>query len=98
MCAHFGIEPEDVIILQMARLPNSGYKKRVVFRIQLTPEAKQKLLSISDQLGITQIAITSKLVEWFASQDSQIQAAVLGLYPEVIKKDVASLILEKMAR
>ena len=72
-------------------------KKRVVFRIQLTTDAKKRLLEISDQLGITQIAITSRLVEWFANQPDLIQAAILGLYPDVIKQDVATLILNRMA-
>ena len=72
-------------------------KKRVVFRIQLTTEAKKRLLDISDQLGITQIAITSRLVEWFANQPDIIQAAVLGLYPELIKQDVATLVLNRLA-
>lgn len=72
-------------------------KKRVVFRIQLTVEAKKRLLDISDQLGITQIAITSRIVEWFASQPDLIQAAILGLYPDLIKQDVATLILNRLA-
>ncbi|MBC7783496.1 MAG: hypothetical protein H7144_06620 [Burkholderiales bacterium] len=72
-------------------------KKRVVFRIQLTLDAKKRLLEISDQLGITQIAITSRMVEWFASQPDLIQAAILGLYPDVIKQDIATLILNRMA-
>ena len=72
-------------------------KKRAVFRIQLTPEAKKRLLDMSDQLGITQIHLTSKLMEWFASQPDTVQAAVLGLYPDVIKQDVATLILQRMA-
>lgn len=72
-------------------------KKRAVFRIQLTSEAKKRLLDISDKLGVTQIAVTSKLTEWFAMQPETVQAAVLGLYPDVIKQDVAALILKKMA-
>lgn len=72
-------------------------KKRVVFRIQLTLDAKKRLLDISDQLGITQIAITSRIVEWFAGQPDLIQAAILGLYPDLIKQDVATLILNRLA-
>jgi hypothetical protein len=72
-------------------------KKRAVFRIQLTADAKKRLLSLSDTLGITQIHLTSRLMEWFASQPDTIQAAVLGLYPDVIRQDVATLLLERMA-
>lgn len=72
-------------------------KERVVYRIQLSTDAKQKLMELSDQLGITQIAITSRLVEWFANQPDHIQAAILGLYPDLLKKDIATLILERLA-
>lgn len=73
-------------------------KERVVYRIQLSTDAKQKLMELSDQLGITQIAITSRLVEWFANQPDHIQAAILGLYPDLLKKDIATLILERLAQ
>ena len=72
-------------------------KKRAVFRIQLSADAKKRLLAISDKLGITQIHVTSRLTEWFATQPDLIQAAILGLYPDGIKEDVAALILRRMA-
>lgn len=72
-------------------------KKRVVFRIQLTVSAKDRLAEISETLGITQIAMASKLVEWFADQPDVLQAAVLGLYPPSLKQDIAKLILTRMA-
>ncbi len=72
-------------------------KKRVVYRIQLTPDAKKRLLNLSEQFGVTQVAMTSRMVEWFTSQPDMIQAAILGLYPELLKKEVATLILERMA-
>ncbi|HEY0009155.1 MAG TPA: hypothetical protein VGB55_10565 [Tepidisphaeraceae bacterium] len=70
-------------------------KARDVYRIQLTPEAKEQLEKISDQLGTTQLSLTSKIVEWFAHQPQSIQAVILGLYPEVIRKEVAHLLLER---
>ena len=73
-------------------------KAREVFRIQLTPEAKDSLESISDQLGMTQIALTSKLVEWFSLQPDTIQAAILELYPKEIRQEVAELLLAKIKR
>lgn len=72
-------------------------KKRVVFRIQLTVPAKDKLNEISDTLGITQIAMASRLVEWFAEQPDIIQAGVLGLYPQSVKQDIGRLILTRIA-
>lgn len=72
-------------------------KKRAVFRIQLTPEAKKRLLDLSDKLGVTQIAVTSRLTEWFATQPESVQAAILGLYPGELRQDIATMILERMA-
>lgn len=72
-------------------------KKRAVFRIQLTSEAKDRLLDISERLGITQIAVTSKLTEWFATQSDAVQGAILDLYPDAHKQDIATLILQNMA-
>lgn len=69
--------------------------KRIIFRIQLTPAAKDKLAGLSDQSGITQISLASRMVEWFASQPDTVQAAVLGLYPQEIQEEIAKLILNR---
>lgn len=84
-------------IMDHSPLKLASSKKRVVFRIQLTTEAKDRIQGFSDRLGITQIALTSKIVEWFANQPDMVQAAILGLYPDLIKTDVAEMILAKMA-
>lgn len=66
-------------------------------RIELLPEAKNGLTGLCDRLGMTQIAATSRIIEWFASQPEVIQAVILGLYPRDIRPDIAELILKKMA-
>lgn len=71
--------------------------RRVIMRIELFPQAKDRLQDLTDRLGMTQVAATSRLVEWFAAQNDVVQAAVLGLYPEAIKADVANIILKQMA-
>jgi hypothetical protein len=70
---------------------------RIIVRIELTPDAKRRLMDISKRFGMTQISATSRLVEWFAGQSELIQAAILGQYPAEIESDVAKLILQKMA-
>jgi len=55
------------------------------------------LESLCDRLGMTQVATTSRVIEWFSDQQDVVQAAVLGLYPEDIRSDVATMILKKMA-
>ncbi len=71
-------------------------KARSIFRVQLTAVAKKNLLKVTEKTGITQIAVTSKLTEWFANQPDTIQAAILGLYPDAIKTDVATILLKRM--
>ena len=70
---------------------------RIIVRIELTPDAKRRLMDISKRFGMTQISATSRLVEWFAGQSELVQAAILGQYPSEIESDVAKLILQKMA-
>jgi hypothetical protein len=71
--------------------------KRIIMRIELTPSAKESLQSFADRAGMTQFAITSRMVEWFATQPETIQSAVLRRYPSEIEVDVAKLILKKMS-
>jgi hypothetical protein len=66
-------------------------------RIELFPQAKDHLTDMCHRLGMTQVAATSRLVEWFCEQQDVVQAAVLGLYPEDIRAEVASMILKRMA-
>ena len=70
---------------------------RIIVRIELTPDAKRRLMDISKRFGMTQISATSRLVEWFAGQSEAVQAAILGQYPSEIEGDVAKLILQKIA-
>jgi hypothetical protein len=66
-------------------------------RIELTPTAKNLLADLCQRNGMTQVAVMSRITEWFSGQTDLIQAAVLGQYPTAIEADVAKLILKKMA-
>jgi hypothetical protein len=69
---------------------------RIIVRIELTPNAKNRLNELTDKAGMTQVAMLSRLVEWFANQSDMIQAAVLGQYPLEIQSEIARLILKRM--
>ena len=69
---------------------------RIIVRIELTPNAKQRVNDLCDKSGMTQVAMLSRLVEWFANQSDMIQAAVLGHFPMEVESDVAKLILKRM--
>ncbi len=70
---------------------------RIIVRIELTPAAKDALNDLTDKAGMTQVALLSRLVEWFAHQSDMIQASVLGQYPAEIEADIAKLIMKKLS-
>lgn len=70
---------------------------RHIIRIELSPVAKNRLATLSDKHGMTQVAMMSRLVEWFSSQPEEIQAAVVGRYPSKIAPDIARMLLKRMA-
>lgn len=69
---------------------------RIIVRIELTPDAKSRLNELCKKAGMTQVALLSRLVEWFAGQNDMIQAAVLGQYPTELEADIAKLILKRL--
>ena len=78
-------------------MPSTTSLRRVIMRIELYPEAKQGLTELCDRLGMTQVAATSRVIEWFTTQSDVVQAAILGLYPRDIRAELAEMILKKMA-
>jgi len=71
---------------------------RIIVRIELTPSAKEHLTRIAKRNGMTQVAVTSRLLEWFATQSELVQAAILGHYPQAIQAEIADLILKHMSK
>jgi hypothetical protein len=78
-------------------MPGANSSRRVIMRIELYPEAKQALTDLCDRLGMTQVASTSRIIEWFTTQSDVVQAAILGLYPKDIRSQLAEMILRQMA-
>jgi ubiquinone biosynthesis protein COQ9 len=72
-------------------------RRRVIIRLELTPQAKKALEDVCNNNGMTQVSVSSRLVEWFAQQQNMLQAAILGHYPKDIERDIAELILKRMA-
>jgi hypothetical protein len=46
-------------------------------------------------MGMTQYAVASRLVEWFATQPQTVQMACLELYPTEIRGDIAKILLKR---
>jgi hypothetical protein len=51
---------------------------------------------VGESTGMTQVAVLSRVVQWFAWQPETIQAAILGRYPSELQPDVITLPLERM--
>jgi predicted transcriptional regulator len=71
--------------------------KRSILRIELSPDAKEKLDQICKAQGMTQISVLSRLVSWFVNQDEVIQASVLGILSAESLQVLAKDLLEKLA-
>lgn len=69
---------------------------RIILRIEITPEAKDNLQQTTQQSGMTQVALLSRLVDWFSEQPHTLRSAVLGLYPPEIREDVLKIILRRL--
>jgi hypothetical protein len=67
--------------------------KRHIMRIELTGPAKKKLEELSDRHGMTQVAMMSRLVEFFASRNEQVQTAMVGYFPDEMRGQISQLIL-----
>jgi len=60
----------------MAKSTNSS--KRFVYRIELTTHARDELVKYTEEIGMTQIAICSRLIEWLAAQPPDVRSAVIA--------------------
>ncbi|HZZ42147.1 MAG TPA: hypothetical protein VFE58_04360 [Tepidisphaeraceae bacterium] len=68
---------------------------RLIVRLDVTAETKPRFDGAVDRMGMTQVAAAERLIAWLSEQHAGVQGAILGQYPEAIKKDVARLLLEK---
>ncbi len=71
--------------------------KRAVIRLQLEISAKQALDKLCERRGMTQIAVLSRMVKWFVTQDEVVQASILGLLSEATLGELAQVLLKRLA-
>ena len=70
-----------------------GKIPRIIIRLELVKSAKQNLEQVCVDRGMTQLSVTSRLVEWFAEQPLLIQSAIMGHYSQI---NVPDAILKEM--
>jgi hypothetical protein len=63
-------------------------------RIEVFPGVPDALADVTDRVGSTQVSVVSRLLEWFVNQPDVTQAAILGLYPGDIQKELPKMIIE----
>ena len=68
----------------------------IVVRIEVTREAWARIGRLTKKLGMTQLSMHSRMVEWLSAQPDQIRAAVLQQFPVKVKGDIARLVLKNM--
>jgi hypothetical protein len=73
-------------------------KPRSIMRIDLRPTARERFTKVPDKFGMTQVAVTSRLMEWIAGQPDGVQALVLGLPSNNLNCDAATEYLKQVAR
>jgi hypothetical protein len=71
--------------------------KRSVMRIQLDGTSKDRLEVICKKRGMTQIAVMSRLVNWFSVQDDYVQTAVLQALSEGSMATLAKSFMKKLS-
>ena len=71
--------------------------RRVIMRVDVTPDAQKGLDDFCDRTGITKVAAVSRLIQWCEAQGSDVQAIVLGQVSQQLMPDVVETILKRMA-
>jgi len=71
--------------------------KRSIMRIQLDSSGKDRLDFICKKRGMTQIALMSRLVNWFSQQDDYIQTAVLQTLSDSSMAALTKSLMKKLA-
>lgn len=81
----------------MAKQKASKRPTQLIVRLQLDLPAKGELERLAGRRGMTQSAVVSRMIEWFAGQDEVIQASVLNLLSEEHLGDVSTGMLRRLA-
>ena len=68
-----------------------------MINIELSPEAQKAVDEACDVAGMKKRELVARVLRWFASQDDEIRALVLGSIPKSIAPMVARHLLESMA-
>jgi hypothetical protein len=68
-----------------------------MINIELSPEAQSAVDDACDKAGMKKRELVARVLRWFAGQDDEIRALVLGAIPKSVAPMVARHLLESMA-
>jgi hypothetical protein len=72
--------------------------KRAVLRLQLDAGAKQHLDRLARALGMTQVSLMTRLIEWVMRQHEVIQYVAIGALTPELAAPLARELLEELAK
>src|SRR2546422_643729 len=83
--------------LRAARPGSEDSQSRSMINIELSPEAQQAVDDACAVAGMKKRELVARVLRWFAGQDEEIRALVLGAIPKSVAPMVAKQLLESMA-
>ena len=72
-------------------------QSRSMINIELSPEAQGAVDEACEKAGMKKRELVARVLRWFAGQDDEIRALVLGSIPKSVAPMVARHLLEVMA-
>ena len=71
---------------------------RIILLVEFSQKTHESWLKISKERGMTQVAVASRLIEWYGKQPHTIQALIMGHIPGPIREEVIETALRKIGR
>jgi precorrin-6B methylase 2 len=68
-----------------------------IVAIQMDAQSKARLEKVCERLGMTQLAVTTRMAKWFLSQDDTVQAVVLGSLSKESMRPLVRTLLQRVA-
>jgi len=70
--------------------------QRKIIKVAITESAKAAIEAVASRHDMKEIAVASRVYEWFASQPDVVQKGVLRLLPEGYEAEVIRLALDRL--
>ena len=65
--------------------------------VSMNGDAKAVIKRTADELGMKEIAVTSRIYLWFAAQDDALRKGILKLWPETYDAEIATAALKRLS-